>query len=111
MYNRFITQNNKDNLIFFNNKIIKKTVKEEEILSQYNNIDTVVKNTMSLQKNKKTNKKTMKITNELEDKLDSIIGLSDEEEKIIRVKKDNGLLEKSPSKIILIEDNRQVLTD
>jgi|YelNatPaOPRAMG01_1025707.scaffolds.fasta_scaffold883993_2 hypothetical protein len=54
------------------------------------------------------------MNNELESKLDSIIGidgLPEEEATIIRVKKDNGLLEKSPSKIILIEDNRQVLTD
>lgn len=59
-------------------------------------------------------RKKMKMNNELESKLDSIIGidgLPEEEATIIRVKKDNGLLEKSPSKIILIEDNRQVLTD
>lgn len=56
----------------------------------------------------------MKITKELENRLNIIIdpdSLSEEDVTIIKVKKDNGLLEKESSKVILIEDNRQVLTD
>jgi hypothetical protein len=112
MKNRFIMADGKDNLKYFNNKVIKKEKIKEKFPDD--NDEIIIEDILPSSKNKKINKKNMKISNELENKLDAIInidGLPEEEATIIRVKKDNGLLEKSPSKVILIEDNRQVLTD